>query len=301
MNTHEVSLRIANPSLLVSSDIPTLHELCRKFPYSSVFSILYLKALALDKVLDLEEEVSKHSYKISDRSKLYELLNQQDDEEIVKEIFEVTKEEVTRDEGNSDEGKVENLTGDVREREIDLDVISHAVSGVFHQEFEPKADEGRKSRVKSQESRVESSKSKVESLAMEVESQESRVKSQELGVDSSQLVKDSRQAFTSWLKAGDSIRKPDKTSKTETIINTFIEEDPTISKPKKEFYSPIKQAKQSIDSGNIVYTETLAAIMVIQGNYQTAISAYEQLCLTIPEKKTFFVEKIKELKEKLNS
>ena len=87
----------------------------------------------------------------------------------------------------------------------------------------------------------------------------------------------------------------------DKIIDTFIQDDPKISQPKKEFYSPIKQAKKSLDSENLQYTETLANILSIQGNYPKAILAFEQLCLTIPEKKTYFVQKIKELKEKLNS
>ena len=48
-------------------------------------------------------------------------------------------------------------------------------------------------------------------------------------------------------------------------------------------------------------TETLANIFAIQGNFPKAIIAYEQLMLTNPEKKIFFAQRIKELKEKLNT
>ncbi len=86
----------------------------------------------------------------------------------------------------------------------------------------------------------------------------------------------------------------------EEIINKFIDASPKISTPKKEFYSPIKQGQQSIAADQLIYTETLASILALQGNFPKAIIAYEQLILTNPEKKIYFAEKIKELKNKLN-
>jgi len=107
----------------------------------------------------------------------------------------------------------------------------------------------------------------------------------------------SQKSFTNWLKSGKKEIKQDKNQ----IIDTIISTNPTISRPKKEFYSPSKQAIKSVDDEKLVYTETLAKILEMQGNFSKAISAYEQLSLTIPEKKTFFVKKIKDLNEKLNS
>ena len=296
MNLHDISLRIENPSLLVSSDIPVLQELCHKYPYSQLLSILYLKALAKDKAMHLDEEVDKQAYKITDRARLFEILNEEEEEELVKEIFISDEQTVTN--GGSDEirdtsdGKVEinevtnegsderrvtsdekmdtkevtfQLNIEERDRTLDLDVISNAISGVFDKEFEPERED-----------------LEVKNLTPKVES-----------------IKGSKQHFTTWLRAGENekvtIRKVDQ------LIETFIQEDPKISQPKKEFYSPIKQAKKSLDSENIIYTETLANILGLQGNYPKAILAYEQLCLTFPEKKSYFVQKIKELKEKLNS
>ena len=96
------------------------------------------------------------------------------------------------------------------------------------------------------------------------------------------------------------IKKEEKLD-TNKIIDTIITTNPTISRPKKEFYNPNKQALKSVDDEQLVYTETLAKILEMQGNFSKAISAYEQLSLTIPEKKTYFAKRIKELNEKLNS
>jgi hypothetical protein len=72
-------------------------------------------------------------------------------------------------------------------------------------------------------------------------------------------------------------------------------------KPKKEFYSPAKKAKESVSENAMPVSETLAQIFALQGNINKAIHVYEQLSLSFPEKKSFFATQIRNLKRKLNS
>lgn len=88
-------------------------------------------------------------------------------------------------------------------------------------------------------------------------------------------------------------------SKVDSIIEKFISEEPQISRPKKEFFSPSKVAKKSLDESSLPVSETLAQIFAAQGNYPKAIASYEQLMLKFPEKKSFFANQIKKLKQKL--
>ncbi|SFT91548.1 hypothetical protein SAMN05216474_3144 [Lishizhenia tianjinensis] len=88
-------------------------------------------------------------------------------------------------------------------------------------------------------------------------------------------------------------------SKVDSIIEKFINEEPQISRPKKEFFSPSKVAKKSLDESSLPVSETLAQIFAAQGNYPKAIASYEQLMLKFPEKKSFFANQIKKLKQKL--
>jgi hypothetical protein len=77
----EISSRIQNPNLVVPDDLSTLQELSTKYPYTQLFSILYLKALSKAGDPRFEEELSRHSYRISDRVQLYELIQNHDETE----------------------------------------------------------------------------------------------------------------------------------------------------------------------------------------------------------------------------
>ena len=77
----EISSRIQNPNLVVPDDLSTLQELSTKYPYTQLFSILYLKALSKAGDPRFEEELSRHSYRISDRVQLYELIQDHDETE----------------------------------------------------------------------------------------------------------------------------------------------------------------------------------------------------------------------------
>jgi hypothetical protein len=120
----------------------------------------------------------------------------------------------------------------------------------------------------------------------------------------------SERSFSSWLSLGatTSAVNPMETKviKEETKQPEIEEETKKIEyynfdKPKKEFYSPVKKAKESLSENNMPVSETLAKIFALQGNYPKSIYVYEQLILIFPEKKSFFATQIKNLKKKLNS
>ena len=94
--------------------------------------------------------------------------------------------------------------------------------------------------------------------------------------------------------------KPKKLSRKE-LIDKFILENPSISRPKAEFYNPISVAQNSIiDQENIV-SETLAKIYEQQGYIEKAISIYQKLGLKYPKKSRYFAAQIERLSESQKS
>ena len=96
-------------------------------------------------------------------------------------------------------------------------------------------------------------------------------------------------------------QEPPKKLSRKELIDKFILENPSISRPKAEFYNPISVAQNSIiDQENIV-SETLAKIYEKQGYIDKAISIYENLGLKYPEKSRYFAAQIERLRESKES
>ncbi|WP_281323333.1 tetratricopeptide repeat protein [Flavobacterium aestivum] len=92
----------------------------------------------------------------------------------------------------------------------------------------------------------------------------------------------------------DSALDEDKRKKAE-LIDKFIETSPKIPpiKPGVVFTPNLELNKED---NSYLMTETLAKVYLEQKKYQKAIQAYEILILKYPEKSSFFVDRIKDIK-----
>lgn len=74
MNLEQVAHFVQNPQELQLQDAEALRSLTAKYPFSSVYPLLYLTALSNGKSPDLDVALQQQAFKLSDRTKLYYLL-----------------------------------------------------------------------------------------------------------------------------------------------------------------------------------------------------------------------------------
>lgn len=325
ISVNEIDQLIKNPQQVSETQLSDLKTLSEKYPYCQVFSILYLKGLKNKGDFHFDDELTKHSYRITDRVQLYNLIEGteftsepatltiepvletieepvEEKKEIIEDEAPVIELEPTQDlseeENTLDEAAIEPEEETTEEEKVDnsdavdKNILHHALTASYQLDELTEAEE------------EELAQRQSEGYEDEVDSPVEPVKA-EKPVTSG----DSTHSFTAWLKANNNYEEDDDKDREhiKKIVTNFENFDPSddlfgeVKKPKAEFFSPTKKAKESLDDSSVPVSETLAKIYALQGNYPKAIEAYEQLSLINPEKKIFFADLIKELKKKIHS
>jgi hypothetical protein len=272
-NKHHINNLLLNPGLIAPADIDQLQQLCVDYPYSGLFALTYLQALHQHADIRLGKELPKYAYLVSDRTRLYQLLHQT--------ALEI---ETSNNSFSSSAEVTEVLQPPIETH--DTGVIDEKLSTETMEPAEPEQSQETESDPLDQLIK-ESVASTMYSLELEELSKdpvENPKVSEGSSDEQSALVKEGK-SFTDWLG--------------QAPLEKFAPATAArIERPTVDFYSPIKKAKESVNSENIPVSETLAKIFVIQGNYPKAVQIYEQLILTFPEKKAYFAGQIKKLTKK---
>ena len=271
LNKTTINQRLFNQKGLDENMLLEFKELIAVYPYASIFAIAYLEELKNSGDIHFEGELFKHAFKISNRQVLHQLLSQEQEPVEEEELIETPPINTTIDVVEEQTLIIETEKSEQITDELETLIKSSVANTVFIKEFN---EDGEKLKIAAEE--AASSNPIVEQKTIKTETT---------------TVDVNPKSFNNWLKMADGKEKTEKEERTSTMI--------PIEKQKRDFYSPIKKAKESIDENKMPVSETLAKIFILQGNYPKAIYVYEQLILLYPEKKNIFATQIKHLSIKL--
>ena len=313
LNIKDISNRIENTQLITTDDLDFLKENSENVPYSQIYSILYLKGLSLHRDIRFDQELSAHSFRITDRTQLYNLIqNKEITEDIVEDestneiisieadTLELESEIATEElEVPIDESEIESHDSKRLSDDKTMDNIDNVDKSILEHAFTanyslPELNEEEKITLE------QKNISTIKSVEIETKIAEEKVEN-EINIDT-------KQSFNSWLNSNQNYSENKNDDKDKILSIAEGKENKTdssalfgkVNKSKKSFFSPTQKAKESLQEDLLPVSETLAKIYALQGNFPKAILAYNQLSLKYPEKKIFFAVQIKELEKKLN-
>jgi hypothetical protein len=294
LSKEQLHLQIATPAQCSGAYLSDLEDLQTAYPYVTSFSILYLKTLAKEQDVRLSKALDQKAFAIQNRVVLYELLNERLQQEaevvhvpepIVVEAILETQDDVVEPILEPQEEVVEAILEPQEE-------VVEAIQ-VIEQDDSTPPDELDQLLRASLINAAYVDITYTEELKTLDEQIEQPSAPQVIGQDTQVLSQapapTERLTFSQWLHHA------------EAANDEKQKEFLSIEKPKQDFYSPAKKAKESLSADQIPVSETLAKIYAMQGAVTKAIGVYEQLILLNPEKKSFFANQIRVLKKNLNA
>ncbi len=360
----DIGQLIEQPESISVDQLDAIAGLSDKYPYSQLFSILYLKGMHASASLDFEAALKKHSYRVSDRAQLFELIHTHDApthsaqstiDDHENDTSELRQAQLGDTSVSVEETSDKDDTSKLRQDQPDETSVSVTEESFAQNTEEYLESESEILQVNEPEENYVSAESEAESdealdesdllpidppkdaleenilhhvhavhyqldaLTPEEEaalSEKTLETSNEETVEADNRIEPVAQeeneetglSFTGWLHADVNYEeKEDEQASIKAVVQEFAQFDPLeslsgdVEKPKKEFFSPTKKAKESLNESQLPVSETLAKVYAVQGNYPKAIAAYNELILAFPEKKSFFADQIEDLQKKLNS
>lgn len=330
LSRDSIHLQMKNLNTCSTQHLTELKELMELYPYASSLVTLYLKSLANDQDLRFSSQLEKYAYQIPNRELLYGFITEsaKQSESVIQSVQEnEVKSEVPTEQENpqpfveetdhfvqseiehDDEERDEHMDAAVPPvgiEEVPLNLIPETdeeeelpLNIPHHLELESEVEELIQSAVIGSsylQMAYPDAKEEFANQDLTIHSEEEEPEVDEM-IPSKSTIPDEPKTFTDWLKMGQIIDGTSEDQELEEKKPSFYH----FEKPKKEFFSPVKKAKESVDENKMPVSETLAQVFALQGNINKAIHVYEQLILIFPEKKSFFASQIRNLKRKLNS
>jgi len=328
LSQEQLHAQIADPNLCSASYLTDLEALQQTYPYATSFSILYLKTLAKEQDVRLSKALEQYAFTIQNRVILYDLLVESsvieernripvnpNQDKIVSQFKQtkVPEEDIIEEPLLNESALEENVIAEnpikepllhestLEENSIAENIIEALIVEenlvLENQTEEPETTKALDPLDQLLRASLISSSFVDLTYTDELKSLQEEQEDSKVLENSNDVVQEvakpsvpqERQTFAQWLHFTDAAAQDDP--------KEYLKFD----KPKQDFYSPAKKAKESLSSEQMPVSETLAKVYAMQGAVAKAIGVYEQLILLNPEKKSFFANQIKVLKKNLNA
>lgn len=339
ISSDQIGNYISNPGSIRLEDLDALDKLAKTYPYCSTLHTLYLKGLAVNSSVHFEHELRKASIHVNDREQLYQLIHSKDlhkvEELEVDQLSEIEVKPLEPVESSSvptieKDSEKEELVLPLQEIEVtkpleaepfiaivdETNVIEEVPENLSLEALEPEINlayfEVEMLLDQAPLEPIQAATVEPENI-LEIEEVDSTKNSDE--TELSETEDNNNLSFVAWLKKKQAKKSPSEEiipvdvvefeptirSKQEinALLDKFIQDQPTISRPTQDFFNPVKNAKRSLEESEDLVTETLAEIYYLQKNFTKAITSYEKLILLYPEKKTFFASRIEKIREEI--
>ena len=304
LNKSNINKRLFDQQVFKESEMLEFKEIIGLYPYASVFAIAYLRGLKKMEHIQFEEELHQHAFKIANRNLLYQLIIQPEEEieteaETEKKTETVEETEVVEETVAEAKTETETIAVEEAKTETEAEAVEEIKTETETEEIILPGSEIIEKADTELETLINASAATTtfihefnqQGAEVDAELAKNELPKESKALPSKAEIESTPKSFNQWLTIGEKTNNPELEEEKTTMIS--------IEKPKREFYSPSKKAKESIDANKMPVSETLAKIFVLQGNYPKAIYVYEQLIIIYPKKKSIFASQIKQLSNKL--
>ncbi len=285
---------------LDNKSLNEIKQLLTEYPYFQTFWLLYIKNLHALNDIRYDSQLKIAATYVPDRSRLYELVN--DDDTEAKQIPEKEpKSQIKKDQSEekdiiNDKNSEKSILSQIEFKKEPEQVIPHVTSDETDKDFLPDITELKNNISKptpdhvDQENIIDSDDLFGTILGKSRNTQELNDNYRYSVYDENAISLNNDSANT-------------KKNKKQVLIDKFItEQKGRVPRKDGEPYEPEDLDYTIVDQG--FFSETLARIYLKQGHLDKALLTYEKLYLKYPEKSIYFakqIEKIKELIKNKNS
>lgn len=267
MNKEQFTEYMQHPDRLKEASLSDLMNLVKDFPYCQSARILLTMKLYVDKNVLYDAELKTTAIYAGSRNILKKHIDRLNHSSV---RIVLPDEEIKQSADNQEESKVQEVKSQPsHDEKVAENSLAESEQAANHEVDKKDHPEQLRSYT------VEELKKMIEDRIREIEAEKKQQKK--------------------------SKAKPAQAQSKQAIIDNFIKNEPSISRPKTTFYDPVDYAKQSVvDQENIV-SETLANIYMDQGHFDKAIKIYQKLILKFPEKSTYFAALIEKAEKNLKN